>query len=223
MAKKSKKNYVKMSTPVGVAQWPHLSAPDTQYDVFGSYSVKLVMSKDDAGPILRKCKEVQEAIGNDSLADLPYKKDEKTGDFILNFKMKAGGMYPDKTTWEAKPPPMFDAKGTPMKGVAVGAGSKIKVRFQIYDWDSDKYGAGVTLQPLAIQVLDLVEYQSSTDASDFGFEAEEGYTGDGFTSMMTDILIASPVKTIRFLMEPRGGSRLLQPTLPLTRMEPIKS
>lgn len=74
------------------------------------------------------------------------------------------------------PPPMVqDSKGNPWPAsVAIGNGSVCRVAFSTYAWDNEDGGKGLTLNLLAVRVLQHVPYIAGTvDAGIFG-PAEDG-------------------------------------------------
>lgn len=97
-----------------------------------------------------------------------YDTKKPTGFTQFRFKMRTNILLQDGTLW--KPAPVFvDSKGQPLLGAYpnLGAGSRVKIRFQVYEWDS-RDGVGITLQPLHIQILSVVEF-SSDGPADGGF------------------------------------------------------
>ena len=49
---------VSFTTPQGVAQYPYLSSPDTKFSEEGDYKVNLILSKEEAAPIIAQIDEV---------------------------------------------------------------------------------------------------------------------------------------------------------------------
>jgi len=168
---------IKLTTPMGVAKYCWLNKPDTKFNSEGEYKVTLVLDKEDSEPVIEKIEEVLsdhlediKMSGNKKVkkGPLPYAEEEDdegnpTGNVEFKFKTKA----------TIKPKiPMFDSKGTPMSGVNVWAGSKIKVNSLLYPYLAP-IGAGISLKLNAVQVLDLVQGGGGTEG--FGFEEEDGY------------------------------------------------
>tara|TARA_Y100000593_G_C4244616_1_gene303984 strand:- start:254 stop:811 length:558 start_codon:yes stop_codon:yes gene_type:complete len=59
-------------------------------------------------------------------------------------------------------PTVMDSKRNPWPvGTEIGNGSKAIIAFTIYAWNN-KAGAGMTLQPMKMQVVDLVEYSGGS-------------------------------------------------------------
>lgn len=178
MAEKKKSKYVRLTSPKGVARHPWLTKPDTKFNEEGDYKVNLVVSKKDAEPLIKSITSIRDkyavATKAKKKADLPWVDEvddngKKTGKVVFKFKVAA------KTgDWDRKPK-LFDAKGNRVTDVSIGSGTTMKVSFDIFTWPGGKDGCGVTLQPVAVQIIDLVEYQGSGgSAEDFGFEEEEG-------------------------------------------------
>ena len=169
---------ITFTTPKGVAQYPWLSKPDTKFSEEGEYKVSLILSKEEAIPILKQINEVfAENVAAESKknggkdikkAPPPYMEqlDESgnsTGKVILKFKSKA-----------AYKPAIFDAKGIPMIDSNVWGGSEIKINGSIAPYYTTLIGAGVALRLRAVQVIQYVD-ASTGAASKFGFEEEVGY------------------------------------------------
>lgn len=173
--------YQRLTSPKGIARFPWLNKPDTKFSDVGDYKVDLVMDKKDAEPLVKRITSIRDEFakkeGAKKKANLPFAFEEddngnKTGRVIVKFKVKA--MTGD---WDRKPK-LFDAKGNRITDANVGGGSVLKVSFDAYTWNVASLGAGITLQPVAVQVLELVEFEGGGSASEFGFGAEEGYEAD---------------------------------------------
>lgn len=179
-------------SPAGIAQYPRLTKPDTKFKADGEYKVTLVLPGAEAAPLIdlidkamaeslvtarrenpTKAKTIKAAT------DKPYKavtddEGNETGDYKFNFKMAAKvTSRTTKESWEQKPD-LFDAKGKVLINPKIGGGSKVKVAFELFPFYTALIGAGVSLRLRAVQVLDLVEYNSRS-ASGYGFGEEEGY------------------------------------------------
>ena len=177
-----------LRTSKGLAYWPHIFTPDTQFNSDGDYSVKFRVSGEDAINLQKKV----DALGEESvqkaktenpskkikLANVPYNEvlDETgnpTGQLEFKFKQKA------KIQTKNGPMDMkvavLDAKGTPItEPVNMANGSEVKVAFEPNLYYVPSSGAGVSLRLKAVQIINLIEYESN----DFGFGEEEGYTHD---------------------------------------------
>lgn len=182
MAIDYKKRYV---TPVGVANYPRLNEPDTKFNPDGEYKVNLEFDPED--PKVKSFIEKLEAIQQEAFDE--FQKDSKRklgladvyeetddGMYSIKFKQKAKIKMKDGKIIDVNIP-IFDAKGVPMKDAPIiGKDSKIKISFTImpYCLQTTKQ-VGLSLRPVAVQVIDLHEYTGGGTADAYGFEAEDGY------------------------------------------------
>ena len=166
-----------ITTETGVALYPWLTKPDTKYSEEGEYKVNLILSKENAAPIIKTIVGVFEDNYKEQLkiqkkqtlvkAVPPFSEElddngKPTGNIIFKFKSKA-----------AYKPAIFDAKGNPLIDPPIWGGSEIKVNAVLYPYNSPMQGAGVSLKIRAVQVIALVE--GSEGASRFGFGETDGY------------------------------------------------
>ena len=165
------------TTPKGIAQYPWLSKPDTKFDEEGQYKVNLILSQEDAKPLIQQInesfaqnlkEETKKNKGKDiKTANPPYSDEldddgKPTGNIIIKFKSKA--IYP---------PAIFDAQGNVMKDSNIWGGSEIRVNGSIAPYYVPLIGAGVSLRLRAVQVIEYVE--GGTGRADrFGFEGVGG-------------------------------------------------
>lgn len=192
MAKNKPKNprYV---TEAGIAVFPYLIEPDTEYDVNGEYKTKLRLDPEaslstdkgkDLGSLqefldemlekaVEKAKEENPKVKKIKEADAPYTFDDENGDLLVNFKLKASGKTRDGKEF-TQAPALFDAKGKPFEGDEIWGGSKIKVAFEVIPFYTKMIGAGITLRLKAAQILELRQ-GGGASADAYGFGAEEGY------------------------------------------------
>jgi hypothetical protein len=193
MAQKKARNprYV---SDIGVAIYPYLIEPDTEYNPDGEYKVKLRLSPDaevyDAkrkslgtmqeflDGMLEKAveKAKQENKGKIKEADAPYSFDDDNGDLLVNFKLKASGTTRDGKEF-TQAPALFDAKGKPFDGEEIWGGSKIKVSFEVVPFYTKLIGAGITLRLKAAQIIELRQ-GGGASAENYGFGEEEGYEAE---------------------------------------------
>ena len=164
------------TTPKGIAQYPWLSKPDTKFNEEGEYKVNLVLTKEDATPVIEQINaafaenlkvQIKENGKDIKTANPPYMDElgddgKPTGNVIIKFKSKA--LYP---------PAIFDAKGDVMKESNIWGGSEIRVNGSIAPYYVKLIGAGVSLRLRAVQVIQYVE--GGTGSADrFGFEEVDG-------------------------------------------------
>jgi len=170
---------VKYTTPAGIARYPWLNKADTKWKPEGEYKVTLVVPKKTAEPLLKVCIEARTECAKQNktkkFAELPIQPEvddqgNETGNMLIKCAVKC------REGWDRKPK-LFDAAGNRID-VRVGGGSKIKVNVEVYAWFAASLGAGVSLQPVAVQVLDLVEVEAGGTASSYGFGKEEGFVSE---------------------------------------------
>jgi hypothetical protein len=169
-----------ITTPAGIARFPSLNRPDTKFSEVGVYKVNLEMSSADAEPFIKQV----EALFAEFLADKKreLKKDKlklhpapwEDNDGLTQLKLKVPAMGKNKETGEeySRKPTLFDATGKEEE-VNVGGGSKLKIAVVPYCWYTASLGAGITLQPKAVQVLDLVTWGNGGTAEAYGFDVSE--------------------------------------------------
>jgi hypothetical protein len=169
-----------LTTPAGIARFPSLNRPDTKFSEVGVYKVNLEMSSEDAEPFIKQI----EALFAEFLADKKreLKKDKlklhpapwEDNDGIVQLKLKVPAMGKNKETGEeySRKPTLFDATGKE-EDVNVGGGSRLKIAVVPYCWYTASLGAGITLQPKAVQVLDLVTWGNGGTAEAYGFDVSE--------------------------------------------------
>jgi hypothetical protein len=173
-----KKERIRMTSPKGVAKYPHLSEPDTRFKKDGEHSVKLLLDADDATThkfIAELDQHVQAAVAEQS-KDLkpakaktletyyPYKDEldkdtgDPTGNVEIVFKSTASYKAKDGSIVN-KSVALFDSKGQPIqRKVNVGGGSIIKVAFEPFGfYAASGNQAGISLRMEAVQIIELKE------------------------------------------------------------------
>ena len=168
-----------ITTPVGIARYPSLNRPDTKFDDVGVFKVNLEMSTEDAEPFLKQIEALFSEFVADKKRELKKDKlklhaapwEDNDGLTQLKLKVKAMGKSKEGETF-SRQPKLFGADGQPLEA-NVGGGSKIKVAVVPYCWYTASLGAGITLQPKAVQVLDLVTWGDGGSASAYGFDVTE--------------------------------------------------
>lgn len=174
---------IKMTTPVGVAVYPHLSRPDTKFHDLGQYKADILCSVEEAKPLMTKLLEFWK-MNTGSAANkfdnfmftLDTDEDgEPTGKVLFKLRVK-NKLSRDGSVWDRKPK-MFDAALTPCNSANPYGGSKMAVNFEAYAWSTKDGKKGVSLQPVAVQIVELVSGKQG-DAGDFGFAATEGFVAD---------------------------------------------
>lgn len=169
----------RLSTPLGVAVYPRLKTPDTKFDELGIYKADVAVPLADAEGLMEELQAIHKAH-----TGKPAKKSEntmwimevdeageETGRVIFKLRVK-NRMTKKGELWDRRPV-QFDAALKPID-VNPWGGSKMVVSFEVYEWTSGNK-KGVSLQPVGVQIIDLVT-GSGPDASSMGFAAQEGYS-----------------------------------------------
>ena len=140
----------------GTAYWASVVAPNTTFDSDGVWEVNVCNLDDEAKATLEA----------DGIA-IRNKCDEK-GDYVQikrKVRRNDGGVN--------TAPKVVDSNNSPMHNTLIGNGSLVNVKYRAYDWKfGNKTGVGADL--VALQVVDLVEYQQA-GGSDFT-PVSGGYT-----------------------------------------------
>lgn len=191
--------HLRLLTPVGTARWPRLCKPDTKFDKDGVYKVDLILSNDDANPLIKEIRQVldghvasikkEKPSWKKKVADPPFfpevdDADNETGNWIFKFKLKAVGVNGDDR-WEQRPI-IMDSHKTPIdtESIEVGQGSRMSVGCEVVPYLSPMVGAGVSLRLKIVQVVELRESGSSV-GDDWGFDVVEGFVTNEQTSSQT--------------------------------------
>jgi hypothetical protein len=170
-------------TPAGIAKYPHLNKPDKKYATkekpHGEYKVDLEMPSEEAAEFIGKIDEMfgefvaekKRELKKDTLKMHAAPWEENDGVTRLKLRVKAMGQTKEGELF-SRQPKLFDASGQ-IANENVGGGSKLKVAVVPYFWYTASLGAGVTLQPKAVQILDLVTWSSGGTAERYGFDVTE--------------------------------------------------
>ena len=175
-------------TPIGVAQYPYLTKPDTKFNPDGDYKVNLEIDSKDAQEIMSFLDEqlalsVEKAKKENAgkkikEGDAPYTVNEDTGKVTLKFKLKAKVTTKSGDQFDQKVA-IFDAKGKPIVDVPnIGGGSKMKVSYEVIPFYTALVGAGLSLRVRAVQIIELHEFSGGAGAGAFGFGEEDGYEAE---------------------------------------------
>ena len=144
-----------MAVLEGTAYWASVLAPNTKFEP--TYSVNLVVDREIVEEYKSKgfTKQVKEM--EDVGTALVIKRK-------VNWTDRKSGQVHTRPA-----PKLFDKAKQPLD-CQVGNGSRVKVQFR--EWESGEW-KGLDFQ--AMQVLDLVEYSSTSSPDGAEFEAEEGF------------------------------------------------
>ena len=175
-----------LKTPVGTTLFSMLHHPSTKFKPEGEYFVILSLEAKDAQPLIDKIHTtLQEFKQNNNISPRlkmqgePYVKivDEETQQDtgFVKFKfVRRGHVSKDDGVVELTPPAMFDAKGQPIRLLALGHGSKVALNYNLSPWASP-LGYGVSLKLNAVQVIEWVPFNQGdpNDAASWGFESQK--------------------------------------------------
>lgn len=162
--------------------YPHLNKPDVRFNEAGEYKLTLkVPQKEALSMVTLLDKELDACIAKVEkekkgkkvkLAPKPYQIED--GFAFFKFKMKATGVNRKTKESFSQKPALFDSNKNPFpQSTSIWGGSKGKVAFNVKDYFVPALGAGVTLQLIAVQIIDLVE--GGGKQGDL-FDKEDGYT-----------------------------------------------
>ena len=182
VSERSVSNRFQLKTPVGTTLFSMLHHPSTRFKAEGEYFVILSLEEKEAQPLIDRIHAtLQEFKQNNNINPRlkmqgePYVKivdedtNQETG--FVKFKFVRRGHVSDGLV-ELTPPAMFDAKGQPIRLLALGHGSKVALNYNLSPWASP-LGYGVSLKLNAVQVIEWVPFNQGdpNDAASWGFEA----------------------------------------------------
>ena len=155
-------NRQSFKTPRGIAMYPYINLPDTQFDAVGQYKVNLRMKKEDAKELIEEVRSLAaQAFGDKAKsARLPFKTDPDTGDIIAVTKSKYQPRCEDSQTNVIPPERLPDIFG----------GSELVVGGTISAYDKGG-NHGITMQLGSVQLVKLAQ---SNAAQAVQFEPVEG-------------------------------------------------
>lgn len=173
--------------------------PSTTYNKAGEYLISILVSEEEGKKTLEAIKEVRKIQfknfkkgKTDTVAEIltvkPYSKvDEETGEsepdsegrWIIKAKAKAN-IKEGKATHKIG---VFDAKGKPVPACRLGEGSTVRLKLNLSGY-TVAGKSGVSIKLSAVQIINLVEYQGTSNTASFdGFKVEE----DGYEFNEEDI------------------------------------
>jgi hypothetical protein len=191
MANKTREKQEAFTTPIGTAHYPWVNTPSTKFVPEGEYSCGLILTKEEGDAIILKLTPLLEEANAEKAKELGKKVKtyelplELDGDtYKLKSKLKpVNGTRKDGTSY-TRSIGLFDSKGNPWdKSVLVRGGSKVRLNLRPKVWFAPLLGVGITLEIMALQVIELAEGGVSEQAAEsFGFtEVEGGYVNGGET------------------------------------------
>lgn len=191
MAIKSRQREEAITTAIGTAQYPWVNTPSTKFVPEGEYSCNIILTKEEGEAIIKKVEPILEKKQQEQAEEsgkkvktyeLPIQLEGDT--YVLKAKLKpVNGKRKDGTEF-TRSLGLFDSKGNPWdRAVMIRGGSKVRLNVRPKTWFSPLLGAGVSLELLAVQVIELADGELSSQAAEsFGFtEVEGGYVNGGET------------------------------------------
>jgi len=200
MAKKAKIQTM-MIKNAELAGYVHLEKADTKFVPEGVYHFTALLRGEDAkvakATIDKAMKENLKKQEGSRLATPPYKVNKDAKTLEIKCKLKAKITLRDGTTIDRKVE-LYDAKTDPIiKKIGIAAGSIVNCAAQIYCWSTASAGCGVTIQPTAVQVVELVSYfvdkedaGSIFDTVDGGFDVADAPEASGDEDDPNDLCAA---------------------------------
>lgn len=178
-----------LTFPKGIAVYPALNRPDTRFHDLGAYKANVRVSAEEAAPFITKLQEIAKAHTGKAL---PRAKNScwefvlddegaETGEVLFKAQAK-NRLRKDGKTWDRRPA-VIDAKRNDLPtDVQIWGGSTIRVQVEVYEYSMPQ--KGLNLQPIMVQVIDLVTGGGRADSSAFddedGYEAPEGRDTSAF-------------------------------------------
>lgn len=167
-----------ISLPLGRAIYPALKRPDTKFNELGIYKANVSVPLKEAAGVM----EILSNIYKQHTGKAPAKADntmwklevdEETGEETGNviFKCTVKNVMRNGSLWDRRPK-QFDAKMNPID-VDPRGGSEMYVSASVYAWSAGGK-KGVSIQPLAVQIINLVE-GTGANAESFGFQQRDGF------------------------------------------------
>lgn len=192
MAVKARTKYESIVTPVGLAKYPHVNTPNTRFNDQGTFSCDIFITKQEADALNLKLQPLFDAEYASKLEELGKKKlklsdppvrEDDDGNWVVKSSLKnvLAGTYKNGDPRPAKSMAIYDSQGNPLKDTLVRGGSKVKLSVRPRFWYVASTGFGMSLDLLAVQVIELGEGNLSDKAAEsFGFtEVEGGFVNGG--------------------------------------------
>jgi hypothetical protein len=161
---------VKLATPFGKADWIHVNkAKQFNDDEAPAYSAKLFVKTEEAEKLIAQIEPLYaseyknwcDKIGKKAMK-APFPWEENDGTTLFKFKVRA--TWPDGTS---RQPELIDMEKKPVTA-NIGKDSIVRIMFLLHYYNASA-GFGVQLQPIKVQVKDLVTFGGGSSA-DIDFE-----------------------------------------------------
>lgn len=172
----------RISLPLGRAIYPALKNADTKFHDLGIYKCNVSVPLKEATSTMEKLAEIHKrhtgkappkAENTMWKMEVDEETGEETGNVVFKCSVK-NVRRRDGELWDRRPK-QFDAKMNPVDLNPYG-GTELYVSASIYEWSAGGK-KGVSLQPLAVQIINLVEGGASS-GENFGFQKQDGFEGE---------------------------------------------
>jgi hypothetical protein len=191
---------LRLSTPEGTAVFPALQTPDTKFNENGVYKADLAVPLQEAEPLMEKLADIHKSWTGKA----PKKSDntmwyfetdketgEETGNVVFKLRVKNIIRKRDGKMIDRRPK-LFDASLRPID-VNPWGGTRMVVSFDVYEWAANQ--RGVSLQPVGVQIINLVQGGASADPEAMGFKArDDGFQADSSVMDSNDDTEAADVE-----------------------------
>lgn len=179
---KTVKGGAEFTTPKVTAIFPALLKADTKFSAEGVYKVGFAVANDAwAESVIEKANEMIKTFAAEKAKasgkkmklspDLPWVESD---DGTVTFKAKIKAAYSNYTPEVHQ----FDAKGKPIKPrVDIKHGSEVKLNLELRPWEASGK-VGISIRPLAVQVISLSAGGGARNADGYGFGEEDGFEYD---------------------------------------------
>lgn len=166
--------------PKGTSVYPALNRPDTKFDELGQYKADFRLSAEEAEPYVKRLSEIWKAHTGKALkkSDNPLFYNEldddgdETGNVVFKVRVK-NRMTKKGKLWDRKPLLIDSKKGEFPEDTAVWGGTVYRVQAEVYEWIAANK-KGISLQPVMVQIIELVSGSGKGDTS--AFDEEEGFS-----------------------------------------------
>jgi len=167
----SNNNNLKLVSPAAPCKWVNIKKPHPEYDVFQINLLLPAKSKEAKSWMSEIDDWIAEEVKSSGAKPSEYTPYKEDGENII-FKFKQKAVFKGRGGEERPVSIMVvDAQMKPCN-VDIGWGSKVRVSYSPVPYTVNGK-SGVTLYFNAVQVIELVEYETQT-----GFSVEDGYKAE---------------------------------------------
>lgn len=195
----AKNIYTQITTPVGIAVYPHLRSTEVFEGVdSGKYTCGIRLDKESTDKLMKRIENEWEMakktpefedkrFGRNTNPTLGFNEDK---DGEIRFKAKTTALIKTKVGEVIeKTVPVFDAKNKPLaEDIELGDGSKIRLCMLLRPFYASSSIYGIQLLLKAVQVIEYVAPSfGNVTADECGFEVDENAEDLPFSSFGTNV------------------------------------